>query len=101
MGRRAVDNSELERWRTVDVTRLFGVLLDYSKQDEGFRPRCGAGTTRWNVSVGATELELLCTGAKFFDTRAGAGGAGAVDFAMYVLGLPFKDAVRLLRTKGL
>ncbi|MDM0007494.1 hypothetical protein QTI19_22145 [Variovorax sp. J22R203] len=74
--------------------------MDYAKEDAGFRPRGDPGTTRWNISVGGIEREVLCTGAKFFDTRDGEGGAGAIDLVVQILGLPFKQAIRLLRERG-
>jgi hypothetical protein len=38
----------------------------------------------------------LTTGPKWYDTRAGKGGGGAIDLAMHVLGLSFVDAVKSL-----
>ncbi len=45
------------------------------------------------------EFEILTTGPKWYDTRARAGGGGAIDLAMHVLGLSFVDAVKRLTTR--
>lgn len=101
MVRRSVDNSELKRWRSLDVVPLLPILMDYAKEDPSFLPKSCHGTTRWHVSAAGTEFELLCTGPKFFDTRGGVGGAGAIDLICHCLRLPFKQVVRLLRERGL
>lgn len=101
MVRRAVDNLELERWRSLDVVPLLPLLMDFAKEDVSFLPTTNHGTTRWHVTVAGNEFEVLCTGPKFFDTRGGVGGAGAVDLVCHCLGLPFKQAVRLLRERSL
>lgn len=59
------------------------------------------GTARWHAAVSAREVEFLCNGPKFFDTRGSQGGGGAIDMAMWLLDVDFKQAVRLLRKKGL
>jgi hypothetical protein len=100
MVRRAVDNFELDRWRTLHAGDLLPLLADYVKQDLSFSPTASLRSTRWHISAGGREFELLCTGSKFFDTRSGKGGAGAIDLAMYLLGFDFKQTVRLLRDRG-
>lgn len=100
MVRRAVDNSELERWRQVDSAKLLGLLADHAKQDVTFRPRATTGATRWHIRVAGAEFEVLCTGPKFMDTRAAVGGGGAVDLAMHLFQVDFIAAVRLLRERG-
>jgi hypothetical protein len=72
-------------------------LADHAKPDPTFDPIKDPGTTRWHARVGVREYELLLTGPKFFDTRAGKGGGGAVDLAMHLLRLDFKSAVATLR----
>lgn len=96
-----VDNLDLERWRTMDAAEALLALADYAKRDPSFTPRGSNTTTRWNVSVGGKDHELLCSGPKFFDTRASKGGGGAVDLVMHLFDLPFKRAVRTLREKRL
>ena len=101
MGRRSVDNIELERWRTLQSVDVLAFLADYSKQDASFVPRSGQVSTRWHITAGRREFELLCTGSKFWDTRANRGGGGALDLAMHLHGVGFKQAAHLLRSKGL
>ncbi|MEK7891600.1 hypothetical protein AAB992_31315 [Burkholderia contaminans] len=101
MGRKAVDNSDLVRWRTLAATDTLHLLADYAKQDRSFIPRTSHQSTRWHAKVNGAEFEILCTGPKFLDTRAGKGGGGAIDMAMHLLRLDFKQAVNLLRSKGI
>lgn len=96
-----VDNFLLARWRAMDSRVVLEALADYAKQDASFVVRTSAGTTRWHASVGDFHFELLCNGPKFYDTRAGRGGGGAVDLAMHLLKLPFNQATKRLRERGL
>lgn len=101
MGRRAVDNLTLERWRGLDSVVVLSAIADYLKQDSEFEPRASHDSTRWFASVGGRDYEILCTGPKFLDTRAKHGGGGAVDMVMHLVKLDFKQAVALLKDKGL
>jgi integrase len=94
------DNSELVRWRSLNAQDVLSVLADYAKQDCDFKPRTSHRSTRWHATANGFEFEILCTGPKFLDTRGGKGGGGAVDLAMHLLGLDFKQAICLLRCKG-
>jgi hypothetical protein len=90
----AVDNSQLERWRGLPAAGVLAALADHVKEDKTFRSR--GPTTRWHASVSGSEFEVLCTGARFFDTRAHRGGGGAVDLTMHLLNVTFKQAVAIL-----
>ncbi len=101
MGRRLVDNSVLMRWRALDAAHLLACLADHAKPDASYVPTTSLQTTRWHARFGSREFELLCSGPKYFDTRANKGGGGAVDLAMHCLGLDFKSAVSYLQEKNL
>lgn len=101
MARRVVDNLVLERWRGMDAIAVLRAVADHLKQDLTFRPVKSLHTTRWHVNAGGYNFELLVTGPKFHDTRAGLGGGGAVDLVIHLFHLNFKQAVSLLRDKGL
>jgi hypothetical protein len=101
MTRKSVDNLELKRWRAAPAHVTLAALADHAKQDRDFAPRTEMGTTRWHATVGMRDIELLCEGPRFFDTRSRQGGGGAVDMAMWLLNVDFKQAVRALRKKGL
>ena len=96
-----VEEHLLQYWRNLNADCVITVLADYVKPDPDFKPLKNSQTTRWHVRVGTHEFELLCTGPKFIDTRAGYGGGGAVDLAMHLRALSFKKAVALLRSKNL
>ena len=51
------------------------------------------------ASTALGDFEILTTGVKWYDTRACAGGGGAIDLAMHVLGLSFVDAVKRLTAR--
>ena len=97
----SVDNLTLKRWRELDAVVVLAALADHIKQDRTFSPTASHRSTRWHVLVGGRDWELLCTGPKFWDTRTGHGGGGAVDLAMHLYRISFKAAVSLLREKGL
>ena len=101
MRRKAVDNLDLARWRELAATDVLLSLSDYARQDREFKPTTSHQSTRWHVRAARGEFEILCTGPKFLDTRGGKGGGGAIDLAMHLLGLDFKQAVSVLRSKGL
>ena len=100
MRRKPVDNLELARWRGLFAADILLLLAEYAKRDPDFRPRTSHQSTRWHARARGIEFEILCTGPKFLDTRFGKGGGGAIDLAMYLLDLDFKEAVNLLRSKG-
>ena len=101
MPRRPVDNVTLTRWRTLDTVVVLRAIAEHLKQDLEFRPRQSHDTTRWHVSVAGHDYELLCTGSRFFDTRASHGGGGAVDLVMHLLGVDFKRAAKVLQDRQL
>lgn len=101
MRRKAVDNSELRRWRNLSAAEALSAIADYAKIDASFRPLKSAASTRWRATVGDVHFEILCTGSKFLDTRNKIGGCGAIDLVMDLLGADFKHAVATLRTRGL
>lgn len=100
MRRKAVDNSEIHRWRALPAADVLCALSEYAKRDTTFHPKVSHLSTRWNVSAGGFEYEILCTGSKFLDMRNGKGGGGAIDMAMHLLRLDFLHAVALLRARG-
>jgi len=99
--RRTATREELDRWRSLPAAQVALVISTYAKQDPTYVPSADHRTQRWNVEFGGSPYELLTTGSKFWDTRAGVGGGGAVDLVIYVLGCKFRDAVTHLREHGL
>lgn len=96
-----ISEDELTRWRSLDASVVLVQLADHAKRDSTFNPLKDKQTTRWHASVGAAEFEFLLTGPKYFDTRASAGGGGAIDFAMHLLGVNFQSAANSLRKRNL
>ena len=97
---RSVDNSELERLRGLAALEVLRLMADHAKVDRDFAPVRTAGTQRVHVSAGRDDWEILVNDARFYDTRAGKGGGGAVDLVMHLWRVPFKQAVKMLREAG-
>ncbi len=95
-----IGEPELARWRSMRADEVLLRLANHAKQDRSFCPVKDSGTTRWHASTDGAEFELLLTGVKFFDGRAGRGGGGAVDLAMHIFNVDFKEAAALLRRRG-
>ncbi|SOE58298.1 hypothetical protein SAMN05446935_1338 [Burkholderia sp. YR290] len=101
MARRAVDNSDLDRWRRLDAASLLHALCDYCKADPSFVPTLDAATSRWHVSAMGADYEFVCTGPKFFNTRSQRGGYGGIDLVMHIFRFDFRQSAAFLRAKGL
>lgn len=96
-----MDNSNLERWRQLDATTVLLAVADYAKVDASYTPVKSTQSSRWHVSHGGVDFELILTSEKFWDTRSQVGGGGAVDLVMRLTGQSFKEAVRTLQRLGL
>lgn len=94
---RPVDNSDLERWRGLGAMDALRVLAVQVQVDRDYHPRLTGSTVRVHTSTKDSDYELLLTGAKWYDTRAGKGGGGAVDLAMHLFDMTFKQACRKLK----
>lgn len=90
-------DDELKRLRCIPCVQLFPLLCDHAKTDRDYIPLKNVHSERWNVNAGGHDFEILVTGPKFFDTRAGKGGGGAIDLTMHLHNLPFKRALRKLQ----
>ena len=80
----------------MDAAEVLCRLAEYVKEEPDFVPRGDRRTRRFYVNAAGHDWELLLTGPKWFDVQSGAGGGGAVDLAMHLWRLPFKQAVRVL-----
>jgi hypothetical protein len=97
----AVDNSTLERLRCLPALTCLQALGVYLKVDRTYVPTSAAGTQRVHVCAAGRDWELLVAGEKFYDTRAQAGGGGAIDLVIHLWGVKFKAAVSMLVEAGL
>lgn len=95
--RRAFPPELLARLQGMPVTAALDLLGLYWKHDPDFKPIKDRATVRVNVALGGGGVELLATGPKWYDTRAGRGGGGAIDLAMHLLRLDFVAAVKRLQ----
>lgn len=97
---RSFDAATLTRLREMAAGDALALLAIHVKADLTYVPLKADCSCRWHASTTRGEFELLTTGPKWYDTRAHRGGGGAIDLAMYVLGLSFVDAVEHLMGEG-
>lgn len=81
----------------MDAEAVLLRLADHAKADPTFKPISEVHTSRWNVTAQGREFELLLNGSKFYDTRMKRGGGGAIDLAMHLFRIDFKQAIERLR----
>ncbi len=94
--RRAFSPATLASLREMPSEDALALLATYCKADLTYVPFKDPSSRRWHGRTSCGEFELLTTGPKWWDSRAGKGGGGAIDLAMHLLDLSFVDAVRLL-----
>lgn len=88
---------DLQRLRVLSCSEVLPLLCTFVKVDQDFTPIKNGHTQRWHLNVAGRDFELLTTGPKFFDTHAKTGGGGAIDLTMHLTGLPFKQAVKMIK----
>lgn len=93
----SVGDVELCAYRVMDCATALPLLTEHCKVDRDFTALKNAHTHRWHVTADGQDFEILATELKWFDTRANVDGGGAVDLAMHLLGMNFKQAVAKLR----
>lgn len=87
----------LQKLREMPLTKALDVLGVYWKQDRDYKPLRDKSSIRVNVTVkDVRSVELLFTGIRWYDTRSKNGGGGAIDLAMYLFEVDFKEAVAML-----
>lgn len=81
--------------QVLDKLRDDGQL--FWRRDLDFVPEKDKRTVRLFLSSpSGFAWEVLVTGLKLFDVRAGKGGGGGIDLVMHLLGIDFVKAVKLL-----
>jgi hypothetical protein len=98
---RTLDKSTLARWQALEASIVLCRLADRVKNEGSFKPTTACSTDRVHARVAGGEWEFLLTGPKWFYTRAGKGGGGAVDLVVHLRQLPFTRAAELLKESGL
>lgn len=89
---------------TVEAARSMPLLLavqklGFSCVEEDFKPRVHMGSRLFTISDGDSLTLLLITGVRWYDMNAKKGGGGAIDLAMHLRKVSFRQAVKLLLTK--
>ena len=98
--RRSFDRATLTPLREMPSEDALALLAIYYKADTTYVPAKDPRSRRWHARTAAGEFELVTTGQKWWDTRAGKGGGGAIDLAMHLLQLSFVEAVKFLVERG-
>lgn len=101
MARRSLDVAKVTWLREMPLTIALSVMRDagrlFWRRDLDFFPAKDARTERFYVSdLDGQAWEILITGIRWFDVRAGKGGGGSIDLVMHLLALDFVAAVKLL-----
>lgn len=101
MGRRSFGDEQLAKVRAVPLSQVLNKLHDDGKlfwrRDLDFVPEKDRQTVRLFLSSpSGFAWEVLVTGLKWYDVRAGKGGGGSIDLVMHLLGVDFVTAVTLL-----
>lgn len=96
-----MDKSTLHRWQHLDAIAVLMAIAEHAKRDATFVPIKDPRTSRWHATVDGHDVELLMTGAKFWDPQRHTGGGGAIDLLQHLCGADFKTATRRLRKLGL
>jgi hypothetical protein len=94
--RRSFPPESLDALRSMTPQQTLDRLGLGWKIDRDFRPQKDSRTVRLYVTVGAGVVELVVTGARWYDPRAKKGGGGAIDLTMHLCGLDFVGAVKRL-----
>jgi len=90
----------LTRLREMPSEAAVALFAIHCKAHPTYQPIKDPRSRRWHLRTDGGEFELLTTGTKWYDPRAGKGGGGAIDLAMHVMNVSFVDAVKLLIERG-
>ncbi len=98
MARRSFDDETLAWVREMPLSQVLDKLRDdgqlFWRRDPDFVPEKDKRTVRLFLSSpSGFAWEVLVTGLKWFDVRAGKGGGGGIDLVMHLLGIDFVKAV--------
>jgi hypothetical protein len=98
---RQFNEATLNRVREMPLSQVLDRLRDdgrlFWRRDREFVPEKDTRTVRLHVSSPAgLAWEILVTGLKWYDVRAGKGGGGGIDLVMHLQGGDFVQAVKLL-----
>ena len=101
MARISFSNEQLVQVRALPLLGILGKLKAdgtlFWRRDVDFVPEKDSRTMRLFISApSGSAWEILVTGPKWYDYRAGKGGGGGIDLVMYLLNLDFVTAVTLL-----
>ena len=101
MARKSFNDETLAWVREMPLSQVLDKLRDDGKlfwrRDPDFVPEKDKRTVRLFLSSpSGFAWEVLVTGLKWFDVRAGKGGGGSIDLVMHLLDIDFVKAVKLL-----
>lgn len=88
----------LHQLRELDPPALLHLVGLHFKADASYVPKRSVHSERIHVSLQDGQvIELVYTGAKWFDKRAGVGAYGGIDLVMHLMDLDFHQAVERLK----
>lgn len=99
--RHRFDDELITRFRVMTVEKAALLLGLYCKKDLHYESTTHKNSTCYHISKDGEVFEVIVTQLKWFSTRRGIGGGGAIDLTMHLYGEPFKAALdRLIKCQG-
>ena len=87
----------VNRVRNLKLVEVLNALCTYWSQDRTYEPKKNPDSKVFVVEInGKRYNNLLITGDRWFDLETKKGGGGAIDLVMYLKGIGFVQAVKLL-----
>jgi len=94
------DDELITRFRVMTVEKAAQVLGLYCKKDAHYESTTHRNSKCYHISKDGEVFEIIVTQLKWFSTRRGVGGGGAIDLTMHIYGEPFKAALnRLIKSQ--
>lgn len=87
----------VNRVRKLKLHKVLTELCTYCSQDRTYEPKKNPDSKVFVIEIDGRRFNnLLITGERWFDLDTEKGGGGAIDLIMYLRGISFVQAVKLL-----
>lgn len=97
MAPRSFSPQLINRVRNLNLIDVLNSLCTYCSQDRTYEPKKNPDSKVFVIEIDGKRFNnLLITGERWFDLETKKGGGGAIDLLMYLRGISFVQAVKLL-----
>lgn len=90
------DDGLVTCFREMTVEKAALLLGLYCKKDSHYESTTHKNSTCYHISKDGEVFEIVVTQLKWYSTRRGVGGGGAIDLTMHLYSEPFKAALARL-----